>query len=333
MHTSKTIAQNVGVDMAKDFFVACLSILLEDRHIKVVSTKEFKNTQAGFRAFLKWLKQLAQEDLALSCTLESTGVYHEKLTHYLYTYDITVFLILATHAKRYKESFPQQSKNDYLDARSLASMGLERRLKPWKPSSLYYKKLKSLTRERADLQKEKTRLTNKLKAMTAAEYENELRNKLVKERINLLKTQIKALEKGIKEHLKSDPVIAKKVENILTIPSVGWIISSTVLAETNGFAQIQNRRQLISYAGYAIKENQSGNTKGPAKLSKKGNKHIRRVLYMASYYGKTVDESFGAFYERIGQRYHTGKVAGLALQRKILTLIYTLWNNDTTYFS
>lgn len=54
----------------------------------------------------------------------------------------------------------------------------------------------------------------------------------------------------------------------------------TVIAETNGFALIKNQRQLVSYAGYDVVENQSGKRAGKTKISKKGNSHIRRILHM-----------------------------------------------------
>ena len=56
-----------------------------------------------------------------------------------------------------------------------------------------------------------------------------------------------------------------------------------MLVETNGFELIRNKKQLISYAGMDIKEKQLGTSvKGKPRLSKKGNRHIRKALHLPS---------------------------------------------------
>ena len=83
MDLDEKIAENVGVDIAKKTFVACLSYLLLDRTIRVNVIKEFNNSVAGFESLLVWVCKHRQLDRPLLFTLESTGVYHENLTHYL----------------------------------------------------------------------------------------------------------------------------------------------------------------------------------------------------------------------------------------------------------
>ncbi len=55
---------------------------------------------------------------------------------------------------------------------------------------------------------------------------------------------------------------------------------TTVIAETKGFFLFKNQRQLVSYASYDVIENQSGNSRGKFRFSKKGNSHIGRALHM-----------------------------------------------------
>ncbi|MEI9945951.1 MAG: IS110 family transposase [Chitinophagaceae bacterium] len=61
---------------------------------------------------------------------------------------------------------------------------------------------------------------------------------------------------------------------ICSIPGVGLLTAVTVLAETNGFDLIRNKKQLTSYAGLDVREKQSGTSvKGKPKISKKGNRY------------------------------------------------------------
>ncbi len=103
---------------------------------------------------------------------------------------------------------------------------------------------------------------------------------------------------------------------------------AVVVSETNGFALITNSRQLSSYAGYDIVENQSGTRTGKTRISKKGNAHIRRVLNLPAFTVVKYEPYFTAFYERIYSNTGLKKKAYTAVQRKLLCLMYCLWKKN-----
>ena len=95
---------------------------------------------------------------------------------------------------------------------------------------------------------------------------------------------------------------------------------------------IKNQRQLVSYAGYDVVENQSGNRVGKTKISKKGNSRIRRILHLPAFSVVTNGEiQFVDLYERVFERTKIKMKGYVAVQRKLLILIYTLWRNDEEY--
>ena len=107
---------------------------------------------------------------------------------------------------------------------------------------------------------------------------------------------------------------------------------ATVLGETNGFALFKSIPQLISYAGYDVVENQSGNHRGKTRISKKGNSHIRRAMHMPAFNMiKYNTGNFKPFFERIFERNHQKMKAYVAVQKKLLVLIYTLWKKTEAY--
>ena len=101
-----------------------------------------------------------------------------------------------------------------------------------------------------------------------------------KEMLKKIEQQIAAMKVVIDKHIASDEKIASKVEKMCSIKGVGITTVAVVLAETNGFALVENARQLASYAGYDIVENQSGTRTGRTRISKKGNSRIRRILHL-----------------------------------------------------
>lgn len=115
------------------------------------------------------------------------------------------------------------------------------------------------------------------------------------------------------------------------IKGVAFITVIKILAETNGFLLFKNIRQLVSYAGLDVIENESGGYKGKTKISKKGNARIRAALYMPAMTASHHNQNLKTFYERINEGRTIKRQGLIAVMRKLLILIYTLYKNDETY--
>jgi transposase len=82
---------------------------------------------------------------------------------------------------------------------------------------------------------------------------------------------LEALEKAIQKLIEGDAVLKAQVERLTAIKGLALLPVAVLIAETNGFEGFANQRQLVSYAGYDVIENQSGNRSGKTRISKKGN--------------------------------------------------------------
>ena len=92
----------------------------------------------------------------------------------------------------------------------------------------------------------------------------------------------------------------KKIKGISTTTIV------ILIAETNGFENFDDRAQLTSFAGYDVVHNQSGETlNGKTYISKKGNRSIRRALYLPAISVVKYEPHFKALYKRV---YETSKI-------------------------
>ena len=112
---------------------------------------------------------------------------------------------------------------------------------------------------------------------------------------------------------------------------LGILTVATVIAETNGFILFRNQRQLVSYAGYDVIENTSGNHIGKTKISKKGNSHIRRVLHMPAFSVVKYEPHYKGLYEGVFDRTRIKMKGYVAVQKKLLVLIYTLCKKNEEY--
>ncbi|MEM1123521.1 MAG: IS110 family transposase [Bacteroidota bacterium] len=328
----EVVKQNVGVDISKDDFKVCFYCLDQAGHKFIKGSRTFKNTLAGFTAFMKWIEKKRQSNVTVRITIEATGVYHENLVHFLDDNGYYVSVILANQSKAYAGSLNLKTKTDEVDAKMLGQMGIERDLSQWKRASPKMRTLKQLTRDRLTLVKEKTALSNRLHALNASFEPDKRAIRRLKQRLKLLYKQIKEVEKEIQQTIKEDEVLKGKVENITKIKGLALVTVATVIAETNGFNLFTSRNQLISYAGYDVVQRESGSSvKGVTRISKKGNSHIRRALHFPALSAVKHETQFKQLFERVLDRSGIKMKGYVAVQRKLLILIYTLFKNNVAY--
>lgn len=324
---------SLGIDVSKNEFHACLSTIDFTQQVKVKASRKFLNQLQGFKELELWInKHKKEEGIPLCTTMEATGVYFEACALFLFKAGYEISVVLPNKAKQYLRAVGLKTKNDKIDAAGLARMGAEQCLEKWKPLDDFFYTLRALTRHHQSLQEIKTNLNNQLHADMHSIYSNKAVIKQLKKLIASLDKQIEEIEEGISKHLHSNSEVLEKVNNIKAIKGVGIITIATILAETNGFALFKNLSQLVSYAGYDIEENQSGNRNGKTRISKKGNSRIRRVLHMPAF--NVIRYEIGAFkpfFERILAKHNQKMKAYVAVQRKLLMLIYTLWKKNEEY--
>ncbi len=323
---------SVGSDISKDKFDACISSIDTMQRVKVIATRSFNNTEKGINSYLIWVKQKCKLNLPVVHLMEATGVYYEKLAWSLHHSKESLSVILPNKAKKYLQSLGLKTKNDKIDAKGLSRMGAEQNLPLWEAPDKNMMELRSVTRHREHLQETKTQINNQLHALSSSEYVNEEVLKQQEILLTMLDEQIKESFKMIKKLVDSDDELKDKIENITEIKGLGLISVATVIAETNGFKLFKNQRQLVSFAGYDVIENQSGKHVGKTKISKRGNTHIRRILHMPSF---SVVSNNEIIFKNLQERVYAStkqKMKGyVAVQRKLLVIIYTLWRKNEKY--
>ena len=220
-----------------------------------------------------------------------------------------------------------------MDAYTLGMLGcLDKRLKPWAPPSPIYRELRQMTRFVADINKVKTQLRNHLEALAHSEIAEKSIVKHYNKLINEIDKQLDSNQKAIREKIKQDPGLSERIDRITTINGVGFITVATVVAETNGFALITNRKQLTRYAGLDVPAHQSGPVDPKRHISKQGNVHIRTALYFPAIVSTQCNPQMKDFYGRLCDRNTQSKMIGVtATMRKLLLLIYSLWKSGEKY--
>lgn len=324
---------SVGIDVSKASFHVCISTIDSKQVVRVQRSSTFFNNEKGFGELCAWItREHKDTSLPLVIVLEATGVYHERLAMFLYLKELAVSIVLPNKARKYIDSTGTKTKNDSVDARALSRMGAERALDLWQPMGEFFYTLRGMTRQYQRLQQIKTMLSNQGESLEYSAQHIDAVDSSNKGMIAAVDASLAALQKAISRHLASDKEVAGKVGHLCAITGVGELTVAVVLAETNGFALFGSISQLISYSGYDVIDDQSGKRVGKTKISKKGNSRIRRCLHMPAMCAvRWKVKVFTDLYERIYERTGVKMKGYVAVQKKLLTILYTLWKNNTAF--
>jgi transposase len=329
----ETLKVTLGIDSSKDNCACNLSKLTPELEVKVISTKTFSNTEGGLKESVKWVEKNYQGSAAkLNVVIEATGVYHERFALGFQEAGFRVSVVLPNKAKKYMESVGIKTKNDRIDARGLARMGCEQQLESWTPLSPFYQKLRTYTRLHEDVQQKKTDTTNQLHALKHSAVAMKDAIKVLERLVAVFDKELLRIKKLIEDHVSSNPEVKQRIENICAVKGLALLSVATVIAEANGFELFENIPQVISYAGYDVVEDQSGKRAGKTKISKKGNSHIRRILHMPALNMMTYQVgAMPALFKRTFDNHRIKMKSYVAIQKKLLILIYTLWKKNERF--
>ncbi|AZR78441.1 IS110 family transposase [Bacillus thuringiensis] len=124
---------------------------------------------------------------------------------------------------------------------------------------------------------------------------------------------------------------------ILSLPGIGPNTAVRLMAEIGDITRFNNNKQLNAFAGIDIRRFQSGKTFYKDKINKRGNKHLRKLLFLIIQnmikqrrYGQNhIVEYYDKLKTQPYNKCH--KVASIACVNKFLKLLFHLITHDIHY--
>ena len=157
-----------------------------------------------------------------------------------------------------------------------------------------------------------------------------LKLRLMLEELELLEKQTEELERKMSDALHQTDY----ADFLLSIKGIGIVTLAACLGELGDPTRFKNPRQMSRMAGYNLVEDSSGKNKSGTKISKRGRKNLRNVLYqMALTMVATNDEMKQLYrYLKTRDKAPLKKMQALVVvSKKILTLIHTLAKKKENY--
>lgn len=126
-------------------------------------------------------------------------------------------------------------------------------------------------------------------------------------------------------------MIIQDLELLTSIKGISQKTASTFLAELGPISNYASYRKVIAYAGIDPSVYQSGKYEGSGKISKRGNRHLRRVIWLMTVRTIQFSKWFKAYYQKkrdAGQPY---KKAVIATAHKLVRVIYSMLTHRVTF--
>ncbi|MDM5336552.1 IS110 family transposase [Fictibacillus enclensis] len=129
----------------------------------------------------------------------------------------------------------------------------------------------------------------------------------------------------------------KEYQVLMSVPGIGTNTAVRLIAEMGDIHRFKNNKQLNAYAGIDIRRFQSGTILYQDKINRRGNKHLRKVLYFTIQnmikQRRFADNHFVDYYDKLKtQPYNKRhKVASIACVNKLLKCLFHLITHNLHY--
>jgi transposase len=128
-----------------------------------------------------------------------------------------------------------------------------------------------------------------------------------------------------------EALMIEDIEIITSIGGIGNTTASAFLAEVGDYRLFPSYKHLIAFAGLDPTIHQSGKFEGSSKISKRGNRHLRHLIYLMTSCVVRQDNIFQIYYQRRRAEGLPFKKAILATAHKLLRVIFAMLLSRTTY--
>ena len=128
-----------------------------------------------------------------------------------------------------------------------------------------------------------------------------------------------------------ESVMKEDLEIIISIKGINTKTATPFLAEMGDYRNYRSYKNFIAYTGLDPSIHQSGTLEGISKLSKRGNRHLRRVIYLMTFCAIRVHGPFKEYFQRRKKEGLPFKKALFATAHKLIRTIFAMLTKRSYY--
>ena len=301
----------VGIDVAKEKLD--IAVLGEKKASQV------GNDETGITSLIKKMKALKPELIVV----EATGGYQRAVALGMYEAGLPVAVVNPVRVRQYARASGLLAKTDKLDAFNLAEFGKQMKPRKYEAKSESERQVSALLVRRRQLEEMLKAEKSRLRTVSG-----EMRGS-VERMIEMLKEEIKRLEKELDRFMKANADWREQEEILTSAKGVGRITATTLLAELPELGKL-DRKKIAALVGLAPMNFDSGKKRGYRK-TKGGRMEVRNVLYMSTLVATRYNPLIKAQYQELQRRGKVKKVALTACMRKFLTILNAMMRDQQPF--
>lgn len=285
----------------------------------------FPNTPQGIQKLLRTLASLGPK---VRVCMEATNAYHLPAAIALAkAQGIEVMIVNPRAAHNFAQAMLTRSKTDRVDARVLAMFAERMPFEPWQAPDEELLALREIARRIHDLTRQLAAEKNRL-----ATAHDPFVRKDIQTLIRVLEGRIQRMEQEALARVRANPELHHAYKLLLTIPGVGPRSALLLLPEVKLLPEDMTAKQWAAHAGLDPRIHTSGTSvrKYPG-ISKAGNAHLRRALFMPALVMLRTFQPAKAFKHALMQRGAAPIKAVVALMRRLLIAIRSMLKQNQPF--
>ena len=283
---------------------------------------QVSNDPEGIGQLVEKLRQYSP----MVIVMEATGGYEAASAIALGVAGLPIAVINPRQGRDFAKSLGRLAKTDRIDATILARFGEAIRPEPRKLADEQTLQLQAVITRRRQLLE--MLVAEKNRVMLAHTI---VRPRLI-EHIQWLENELDKVDKDLRDQLQKSPLWRENDENLRSVPGVGPVTSTTLLAELPELGHL-DRKKIAALVGVAPYNCDSGQMHGKRAIWG-GRAAVRSVLYMATLSATRWNPVIRSHYQHLRDEGKPFKVALVACMRKLLTILNAIirskssWNPD-----
>ena len=315
----------VGVDVSAKAFT-----FIMDCEGTRTEASDLPNDPKGHR---KLIRRITKKGFQARVVLRATGNYSLDLALALHRAPRVEVMVANPRAvSQFAVAYLRRSKTDALDALVLVELAKRMPFEAWKPPEAHAFNLRAISRRIEALTKTATQEKNRLHAATSFDEMSEVVRNDIEVHIRHLERRIELLREQAREHIGQHPDLERAFQPLTSVEGIATAAGIQLLAELAVLPSDMDVRQWVAHAGIDPRQIQSGTSGNrPARISRRGNAHIRRSPFLPALVAVQHEPHVNAFYEKLLGRGKTKMQANVAVMRKLLHSSHGMLKHDRDF--
>ncbi|MBI2855728.1 MAG: IS110 family transposase [Chloroflexi bacterium] len=256
--------------------------------------------------------------------LEATGGLEAPLAGALGVAKVPVAVVNPRQVRDFAKALGLLAKTDTLDAQVIAQFAQRVRPTPRPLPDAQAQELSALLTRRRQLIQMRTAEENRFSRTALPALRRE-----IQEHLDWLEERLTRLDDDLGNRLRESPLWHEKEDLLKSVPGVGPVLSSTLLAELPELGAL-DRKQIAALVGVAPVNHDSGRRRGQRHI-RGGRAQVRSVLYMATIASTRCNPVIRSFYQRLCAQGKPKKVALVASMHKFLIILNAILRHRTPW--